>query len=147
MERHVYPRTVVSVSYHYKNPTQCVGLEQSDLIIITLKINLFSPWHSLKIAELVLNSTHSLTQAFLTGENQIIHVSVADYNLSGNDTPDIALPVQWWNISGVAYSKASVKMENFWKVVGNSVAKKNNDIDKIYMYVFQNNIIILYLRY
>ena len=28
-ERHVYPQTVVSVSYHYKNPTQRVGLVQS----------------------------------------------------------------------------------------------------------------------
>ena len=29
VERHVYPRTVVSESYHYKNPTQRVGLEQN----------------------------------------------------------------------------------------------------------------------
>ena len=28
-KRHVYPRTVVSVSQHYENPTQRVGLEQS----------------------------------------------------------------------------------------------------------------------
>jgi len=28
-ERYVYPRTVVSVSYHYKNPTKRVGLVQS----------------------------------------------------------------------------------------------------------------------
>ena len=27
--RHAYPRTVVSVSYHYKNPTKRVGLVQS----------------------------------------------------------------------------------------------------------------------
>jgi hypothetical protein len=27
--RHVYSRTVVSVSYHYKNPTKCAGLVQS----------------------------------------------------------------------------------------------------------------------
>ena len=27
-ERHVYPRTVVSVSEHYATPTQRVGLEQ-----------------------------------------------------------------------------------------------------------------------
>jgi hypothetical protein len=31
-----------------------------DLIIISLKINLFSPWYSWKIAELVLNNNHSL---------------------------------------------------------------------------------------
>ena len=29
MERHVYPWTVVSVSLHYKNQAQCVGLVQS----------------------------------------------------------------------------------------------------------------------
>ena len=29
VERHVYPRTVVSVSYHYKHPTKRVGLVQS----------------------------------------------------------------------------------------------------------------------
>jgi len=27
--RHVYPQTVVSVSWHYKNPIKCVGLVQS----------------------------------------------------------------------------------------------------------------------
>jgi hypothetical protein len=32
-----------------------------DLIIISLKINLFSPWSSWKIAELVLNNNHWLT--------------------------------------------------------------------------------------
>jgi hypothetical protein len=31
VERHVYPRTVVSVSKHYENPTQRVGLVQSGL--------------------------------------------------------------------------------------------------------------------
>ena len=38
----MYPRTVVSVSQHYQNPTKHVGLEQSGLVI-SLKINLFSP--------------------------------------------------------------------------------------------------------
>ena len=32
-----------------------------DLIIISLKINLFSPWYSWKIDELALNNNHSLT--------------------------------------------------------------------------------------
>jgi hypothetical protein len=32
-----------------------------DLIIISLKINLFSPWYSWKIAELALNNNHSRT--------------------------------------------------------------------------------------
>ena len=34
---------------------------KADLIIISLKINLFSPWYSWKIAELALNNNHSLT--------------------------------------------------------------------------------------
>jgi hypothetical protein len=33
-----------------------------DLIIISLKINLFSPWYSWKIAELALNNNHSWKQ-------------------------------------------------------------------------------------
>ena len=57
------PRTVVSVSYHNKNPTKRVDLVQSrphhhHLI----KINFFSPWYSWKIAELALNNNHSLTR-------------------------------------------------------------------------------------
>jgi hypothetical protein len=45
-----------------KNPTQCVGHKyKADLIIISLKINLFSPWYSWKIAELALNNNHLLT--------------------------------------------------------------------------------------
>jgi hypothetical protein len=61
--QHVYPRTVVSVIYHYKKKIQLSVLVwyKADLIIIPLKINLFSPWYSWKIAELVLNNNHSLT--------------------------------------------------------------------------------------
>jgi hypothetical protein len=33
---------------------------KSNLIIVSLKINLFSPWYSWKIAELALNNNHSL---------------------------------------------------------------------------------------
>jgi len=35
-------------------------LNKTDLIIISLKINLFSPWYSWQIAELTLNNNHSL---------------------------------------------------------------------------------------
>jgi hypothetical protein len=34
---------------------------KADLIIIPLKINMFSPWYSWKIAELALNNNYSLT--------------------------------------------------------------------------------------
>ena len=36
-------------------------LYKADLIIISLKINLFSPWYTWKIAELPLSNNHSLT--------------------------------------------------------------------------------------
>ena len=39
----IYPRTVASVSQHYKNPTQHVGVEQSGSVIILLQTILFSP--------------------------------------------------------------------------------------------------------
>jgi len=37
---------------------------KADLIIISLKIKLFSPWYSWKIAVLALNNNHSLTHSF-----------------------------------------------------------------------------------
>ena len=43
VERHVYPQTLVSVSWHYTNSTRRVGLEQRNLVIVSLIINLFSP--------------------------------------------------------------------------------------------------------
>ena len=43
------------------NPTGCVGQYKADFIIISLKNNLFSSWHSWKKAELVLSNNHSLT--------------------------------------------------------------------------------------
>ena len=55
---HVYPWTVVSVSWHHKNSTiLCVLVYyKADLIMISLKINLFSSW---TISELALNNNHS----------------------------------------------------------------------------------------
>jgi hypothetical protein len=45
-----------------------------NLIILSSKINLFSPWYSLKIAELALNNNHSLTHyiEILTGTWSLI---------------------------------------------------------------------------
>jgi len=57
--------SVVSVSQHYKITTRLVGLVQSEwLIIISFKINLFSPWHSWKIDELALNNNHALIDSW-----------------------------------------------------------------------------------
>jgi hypothetical protein len=52
--------TVVSVREHYKNPTKRVGLEQSGLTTISLKINLFSSWFSWKIVEKHMSYSFSL---------------------------------------------------------------------------------------
>ena len=55
--------TVVSVNYHYKNPTQCVVCYKADIILISLKINLFSPWYSWKIVEVALYNNHVFTRS------------------------------------------------------------------------------------
>ena len=64
MERHVYPRTVVSVSLHYKNPTKRDHLAQSRLFHHFIENYLFSAWYCCKIAELVLINKHSLIHSF-----------------------------------------------------------------------------------
>jgi len=58
VERYVYPRTVVSVSYHYKNSNKRVVLVQSRHHYHLIECNLFWPWCSWKIAHLALIITH-----------------------------------------------------------------------------------------
>ena len=53
------PADFISVSEHYKNPPQRVGLEQNGPHG-HIEMNLFSPWYSWKIAELALNNNHLL---------------------------------------------------------------------------------------
>jgi len=60
---------------------------KADLIIISLKINLFSPWYSWKIAELTLNISRSLN---------LKHV----YNITWNKYPYI---IRWWTCSMACY--------------------------------------------
>jgi len=39
VEQHIYSPTVVSISYHYKDPIKCVGLvESKHVIIISLNV-------------------------------------------------------------------------------------------------------------
>ena len=55
-----------SQAKNYKNGICCFSVEyKADLIIISLKMNLFSPWYSWKIAELVFNNNNSLTFCIL----------------------------------------------------------------------------------
>ena len=81
MERHVYPRTVVSVSYHYKNPTKRVDLAQSGphhhLIKLTcyrkifrdlsLSMTMTRRWFSPGIAVFITNKTdrHDIAEILL----------------------------------------------------------------------------------
>jgi hypothetical protein len=44
-----------------KSQLNVLVLYKAELIIISLKIHLFSPWYSWKIAELALNNNHPLT--------------------------------------------------------------------------------------
>jgi hypothetical protein len=56
-------------SYHIRYVTVALmvpvmfSLYKLDLVIISLKINLFSPWYSWQIAELVINNNHALTHS------------------------------------------------------------------------------------
>ena len=59
-QNNVYPRTVLSVILHFKNPTQRVGLVQSRHHHNFMVCNLLSPWYSWKIAYFVSNNNHSL---------------------------------------------------------------------------------------
>ena len=71
-------KTVVSVIYHYKNHTKRVGVVQSRHHHL-IKCNLFLPWYSWKIAQLVLNKSHSLTHyslCFLQAQTFLQYVLV-----------------------------------------------------------------------
>ena len=64
------------------------------------------------------------------GEGQIVHLSGADDNRYGNNKADDVLSGNCFTISGVDCDKACVKKEDFWNVVEDSLAKKNNEKDK-----------------
>ena len=67
-----------------------------------------------------------LSYTCITGGDEIVHLSGID--VAGTATDSSLSNV--FTISGIGYRKACVKKENFWNVVGESKAKKNNDKDK-----------------
>ena len=60
------------------------------------------------------------------GDDEIVHLSGIDVAGTASDS---ALS-NVFTISGIGFKKACAKKENFWEVVGESKAKKNNDKDK-----------------
>jgi hypothetical protein len=62
MENTVHNRkwTQSQMFFHYKIHPRVLVYYKANVIIITLKINLFSPWYSWTIAELALNNNHSV---------------------------------------------------------------------------------------
>jgi hypothetical protein len=53
---YVYLWTLAQWACTIKNQLSVLVLNKADLIIISLKIELFSPWYSWKIAELALSN-------------------------------------------------------------------------------------------
>ena len=60
-------------------------LYKADLIIISLKINLFSPWYTWKIAELPLSNNHSLTHNCSCDRHWLQGVRVMMCNVTFNN--------------------------------------------------------------
>jgi hypothetical protein len=73
------------------------------LIVISLKINLFSPWYSWKIAELALNNNHSLTHSL----NPACHSVTQPHTKSHMKRSYIYI-----NYTGNLCSKADTKASN-----------------------------------
>jgi hypothetical protein len=65
VEQHVYPRTVVSVSVHYKSHLSVLVKCKAYIIIIPLKFNFFLPWYSRAIDHFVLSNSHSFAHICL----------------------------------------------------------------------------------
>ncbi|CAC5424350.1 PLA2G16 [Mytilus coruscus] len=90
---------------YFHNRLVLDSLEPGDLIAIKEKI-FYSHW------------------AVYAGFEQVIH-------LTGDGTEGIVSNAgHSFSIAGVSFDKCVVKIENFWKVAANGIAKKNNKKDK-----------------
>ena len=135
MEWHVYLQTVVSVSYHYKNQTMCVGLVQSGPHHHHL-IFLFSPWYSWKISELALSNNQSLTyfcSIFYFNGNKTFHVyqlvlvKVFIFFLEELSNWIIgAITIVHWGVNSVGSFNVSLKSQSFFDRFCNTNSEKRN---------------------
>ncbi|CAG2256526.1 unnamed protein product [Mytilus edulis] len=71
----------------------------------------------------------------LTGNEEVIHLAGDEGHSSG------AYLTKLFSVCGVPFNKVTVKIENFWKVVNNSRAKKNNIYDWYYRYFSPKDIV------
>ena len=67
-----------------------------------------------------------LSYTCITGDDEIVHLCGIDIDGGAGDSSLSNV----FTISGIGYAKACVKRENFWNVVSESTAKKNNDKDR-----------------
>jgi len=74
-----------------------LAYNKADLIIISLKINLFSPWYSWKIAELALNTNHSLT-----------HSRYQKFSIRSPSVFCMIVAIYWHDFLCVRFSKINV---------------------------------------
>ena len=91
MKQHIYPWTIVSVSFHYMNPTQRVSLEQSG------RQDSVSEWGDMSIPELLLKWARIMK----------IQLSVYKADLIISLKNNLFLPWYGWKIVVLALSKNS----------------------------------------
>ena len=79
-----------------------------DIIIISLKINMFSSWYNWKIVELALNNYHSLThlQCFKTFRHPFIYNALRhlDHPFIYNALRHLDIPSFTWSVKYIIYS-------------------------------------------
>ena len=89
-----------------------------DLTIISLEINLFSPWYSWKIADLALNNNHSITTLVMSGTAEC---STSAYNShDGNMLEPIIFEMNysWVPVLGISFQVFHWYYIGAWSVVG-----------------------------
>jgi hypothetical protein len=79
VEQHVYSRTIISVSYHYKEQTQRVGLVQIGYHHNFIECSLFCHDKSVKNAHLALHNNHSLTHSLTHSPTFAIAICASSY--------------------------------------------------------------------
>ena len=76
-----------------------------DLIIISLQINLFPLWYSWKIAELMLNNNHSLTQVWIIIADLLIFTLIFALYSICHQVTTMTLTYHCWLITWLVFVK------------------------------------------